>query len=371
MVCVALSVLTGCSHYRVFSVKDSPLFATGGGAIYALPATSVVLTVSVEHRDFSSANHKDFAVDFLGVDSPDIEEGYKVGNIRLHTVNVADADYCYYVKIRRGSIATDDNHLLMSVGIQPDAGRQTVKETYNGAGEKANSPLLMGSNLYDRPDTFYVRGDVPGKPSKVSFRKDVRNSRMRAQNAANRIEELADRRKQLVEEDHEMTAEQMAFSVRQIDAQIEGLYESFCGRVVTDSVTISYLPKLGKQTQKTDTLAWFSPTDGLYVEQIDGMPSDAVPILCTVKMGDDMRAVSRFVRFRTTGRLFGSSAGRSRTKCIKYRVPVSAEILVQCGEYECAKELMFSQFGPTVDLPRRRVKALFDANSHDLKYLGR
>ena len=108
-------LLTACSQYKVFSVKDNPSLPVGGGVLYALPRTQLCVEMTVQRRDLSKAPYRDYAFDFLGVSEDDIDTSYRLVDIDVRSVNVADPDNYYYVQVNRGSVTVDDRHLLLAV----------------------------------------------------------------------------------------------------------------------------------------------------------------------------------------------------------------------------------------------------------------
>ena len=109
-------LVSACSNYKVYSVRDNPTLPVRGGVLYALPRTQLRVAVTVERRDLSSAPYAGFAADMLGATDADIDTSFRIVDIDVTPNNIADPNYYYFVKMRRGSVSVDDRHLLMAIG---------------------------------------------------------------------------------------------------------------------------------------------------------------------------------------------------------------------------------------------------------------
>ena len=131
-----------------------------------------------------------------------------------------------------------------------------------------------------------------------------------------------------------------------------------------------------------DTVAWFSPSEGFLSDDIltdaeDGELPEGFPIVCTVQSGRSLQSANRFVRYHTAGSTpsanpnrTGKAATKSRSrKTFRYRIPEQATVSVFTPQFSLSRQLPISQFGPTVELPRQRIKALFDPQTLDLREL--
>lgn len=85
-------LVCGCSQYKIYSVKDDPLFSASGGVIFALPKTQLCVAVTVERRDVSEAPFRDYAVDYLGISEKDVDTSFRLVSVDVKGVNIADPD---------------------------------------------------------------------------------------------------------------------------------------------------------------------------------------------------------------------------------------------------------------------------------------
>lgn len=371
--------LCSCGQYKVYSVKDNPAVPVAGGVLYALPRTQLCIAVTVERRDFSRAPYRAFAVDYVGADAADMDTSYRLVGIDVSGVNVADPDYYYFVKVNRGSVTVDDRHLLLAIGMDADE-RNESEPTPATNKTTATLPRNVGYNLYDRTDTLYSRYDKPGRPTMVSTRKDVRDARRRAADAAERLEEVQGKMRELINGEYEGTygAESVKYLYDQLKREESELIALFCGEVCRETVLFYVDPLLKRKDEYIDTIIWFSSAAGFAGDE-EHLPQDAFPVVCSIRTDNTMRSVNRFVKYHTSGITSNSSSGhtgraasrfRSRHN-FRYRIPEKVAVEITTPQYCVSRQVPMSQMGPTVELPRRRVKALFDAETLDLKALKR
>lgn len=372
-------IATSCSQYKVYSVKDNPLIPVDGGAVFALPKTQLRVAVTVERRDLSQAPYAAFASEFLGVDEMDSDTAIHLVSIDVDGVNVADPDYYYYVKIRKGSLTIDKRHLLLAIGMDNPADN-VVANPSQGSRDAAPSASSLRAeyNLYDRTDTFYTRYDVPGHPSQISSKKDVRSTRQRAMAAAERLEEVQEKQRQLINGEYEGSygAESVQYLYAQLRRQEEYLVSLFCGVSNRETVYFFLDPPVRRKEDYVDTVVWFSPSQGFSLNK-SAHAADAHPIVCIMHCDNSLRSTGRFVKYHTSGATANSASGhtgraankRRGTRNFRYRVPENAEITVTSPFFTVKRDVPMSQMGPIVELPRHRVKAVFDANTLDLKEL--
>ena len=373
-----LFVATGCSQYKVYSVKDNPALPVGGGIVYALPKTQLCISVTVQRRDLSKAPYCSFAADYLGINPTDIDTSFQLLNIEVEGVNVADPDNYYYIHVNRGTVTVDNRHLLLAIGT--DISEATSAITSMPSNNMAQPHISASYNLYDRVDTFYTRYDSPENPSMLSTRKDVRSVKQRAAAAAERLDEIQSKQQELIDGDYEgsYSAEAVQYLYAQLKRQEAQIIASFCGESKQETVRFYLEPQLRRNSDLCDTLIWFSPTTGFAGDE-EHLPSDAFPIICCVHNNNDLKSANRFVKYHTSGYTSNSNSGHTGTaaaktrsrKGFRYRIPVTTTVEVSSPVFSVSRQVPLSQLGPVVELPRRRIKATFDHNTLDLKKLDR
>ena len=381
MLC-AVMLLSGCTQYKVYSVKDNPTLPVNGGVVYALPRTQLCVAVTVQRRDLSSAPYSAYATDYLGVASSGTDTSYNIVDIDVSSVNIADPDHCYFIKVNRGSVTVDERHLLLAVGM-PNPQENTVSAAIpsrNGTPASARNNLRASYNLYDRADTFYTRYDAPNRPTMVSTRKDVRSIKQQAAAAAERLDEIQSKRQELISGEYEgsYSPEAIQYILTQLQRQEEEIIASFCGEAKTETIRFYVEPQMRKREDYCDTIIWFSPSEG-FMGDADNLSKDAFPIICTVHNDNDTKTIDRFVKYHTSGFTQNSSSGRTGTaasrsrdrKGFRYRIPAGATVTVTTPQFSVSRQVKMSQLGPVISLPRNRIKALFDANTLDLRQFER
>lgn len=360
-----------CAGYKVYPVKSKPLMPVKGGLMYALPKTMVCVAVTFEKRDYAEAPFAEFAQEMLGLDKLDVQAPFAIDNITVEGVNEADPRHYYFIDPRGLSVVVDSRHLLRSVGVD----QEDLKEfdSYNErrgsySPDNDDEDLVPQNNLYDRTDTFYVRGDRKGHPSLVSSKKDSRNIRQRAIAAAERLEELQNKRQQLLYGEYEgsYTPEGIKYLVDQLAEQEERILSQFLGRTRRETVRFYIEPRDEKTMidSQSVVLFGFSPQKGLCSRENIEAGMDTVR--CIIRCENTLRSAARFVKFRTSGRRKDDNVGNRNT--FKYRQAETATVTVFGSQFSFETEVKVAQFGPVVDLPRRKFQAIFDARTGDLLF---
>lgn len=375
VLCGVLLFATSCASYEVYSVKSRPHSAVKGGLLYALPQTDICLSVTFQKRDFSQAPYASFASEMLGLDSIRIDEPYSILSMSLKGVNKADPAHYFFVSPRRISVSVDSRGLLQSVGMDDYVlkGLENTNDEFAYAASERISAPAVSLNTYERADTFYVKGDVPGYPSLISSRRDVRSLRQRAQATADRIAEIQDKRQQLLYGDYDggYTPDAIRYLLDRLAEQESALLAQFVGTVESETVDFYITPSADRsKLQEQQVLVFcFSPTFGLYDTIYPEVP-DLCPFYCTVSAGSNLKKSAGFVR-ATGKRLLGRNSTAMGRGSFKYRQSEVAEVRVEGGKYSFVRQLRIAQFGPVIDLPRGRFKAVFDPSTGDLIYFKR
>ena len=355
----------GCFNTRVMSVRTSTSRVAPGGLLYALPKTEVCIDVTLIHHDTSQAPYAAFADEMLaGVPAVD---AYRIAGMTVSTRLVADEAHYYYVLPRRTSLQIDRRHLLLAVGMD-DLVADDWQENA-GIVDEADDTLLSNPlfyNLYDRIDTFYRRGDQPGKPSMLLAKKDSRSLRRQAQDVAAQIGALQEQRRSLVEGDPDdnRSPEVLRYQMQQLDAQIDALTALFVGRDERTVVRFVVTPAEPRsdEAEESQPLFFFSPSRGI----VDGEEGDAVAVRYAFHRQGSMRSAARFVRYHT-----GDASRLDSRNSIKYRSSEPVEFVIDSPLFQLRRTLPVTQYGPILELPQGRVKARFDAATGELIYLSR
>lgn len=354
-----LLMLAGCS-YRIYSVSDRPRLGAGGGILYALPRTQVVADITLVSYDRTAALYSQYAAEMVGGDSADL---YRPA-VSLSSRNVPDPKAYYYVVPRRISVDVDKNHLLHSVGI-PSSDFSSLAQPQSKAAVPALYETHLEYNLYPRTDTFYVKGDKPGHPSHVSAKPDARSLRQRALSAADELRSVQERLRSLENGDFDdsYSIEQVQYVQQRLQQRQADLLRLFVGEPQVQTFSYTYVPRDEYKLidSQSVVLFYYSPLSGI----ADSGAAGAVPVVLDIRCDNHTRNAARFVKFRTDGR-DGHTAKQRR--CFKYRMAEQAEVTLSCPYFTAKAQLPVVQFGPTVDLPKRRFEALFDPQTGDLLY---
>ena len=368
----ATLLLTSC--YTVTPINADSGKATGGGVFYALPFTQICVDVTYQYYDLSEAIFSQFASEMLALDNFDVEKPYRIKNIEA-TYNVtADPDHYYFIEPNGIAVQVDSRQLLRSVGMTPQeaaaalASATNYSDTTDGLTPSDAKLVLHNAtadkmlptyNLYDRTDTFYVKGDRPGHPSGSSTKKAPRSLRQRAQAAAEEFAELEDTRADITVSDR-YTLDGKTQMLKQIEERQAQILTQFIGKPITETVHFFLSPNLtGKNsdTLQRTVLFYFSRAEGI----CESDDYDALPVVCTLRPDQSIKNVRQYSR--PSGRLFPW-----RNHNFKYRLPSQALLTLQCELFDYQVTLPVAQFGAIIDLPHNRFKALFDPTSGAIIY---
>jgi hypothetical protein len=343
----------------------------GGGLYYALPMTQICVDVTYQYYDLTEAIFSEYASEMLALDNFDVEKPYRIKDISTSYTVTADPNNYYFVNPKGIAIQVDNRHLLRSVGMTPQEASTQLGTTepsdqvvasdaklvlHNATADK----MLPTYNLYARTDTFYVKGDQPGRPTGTSTKKAPRSMRQRAQAAASEIAELEDQRAEITVSDR-YTVEGKEQMLRQIEEKEAVLMAQFIGKPVVETVHFFLQPQ--PTTKANDTLQetvlfYFSRAEGICDED----DYDALPVTCTLRPDKSLQQVRQFNREQKPN--FFTRGNHN----FKYRMPSQAQMNLHCELFDYQVTLPVAQYGPVIDLPHKKFKALFDPTSGAIIY---
>lgn len=360
-------LLAGCYHVTPLTSNGGK--ANGGGLYYALPMTQICVDVTYQYYDLAEAVFADFASEMLALDNFDVEKPYRIKDIATSYSVTADPNNYYYVTPNGISVHVDNRHLLLAVGMSPthaaaEMGHANQEDRlvesdaklvlHNATADK----MLPTYNLYDRTDTFYVKGDRAGHPSGTSTKKAPRSLRQRAQAAAAEIAEIEDTRADVTVSDR-YTAEGKAQILRQLEEKEATLMAQFVGKPVVETVHFFIEPKPttdANDTLQQSVLFYFSRAEGI----CEADDYDALPVVCTFRPDKSLRNVRQFSHDKKKSLLHSNT--------FQYRLPSQAQMNLSCELFDYQVTLPVAQYGPIIDLPHKHFKALFDPNTGAIIY---
>ena len=365
--CALALLCTGC--YTVTPVSKNGN-SSNGGLYYALPLTKICVEVTYQYFDLTDAVFSEYASEMLALDNFDVEKPYRIKDIQTSYTVTPDPDNYYLVTPNGISVQVDSRHLLRAVGMTPqEVAAETGPALAVNQNDAADAKLVLHNatadkmlptyNLYDRTDTFYVRGDNPGRPTGTSTKKAPRSLRQRAQSAAEQIAELEDSRADIALSDR-YTLEGKRQTLQQLEEKEAQLLAQFIGKPVTETVHFYVQPK--PATSPSDTvqqmvLFYFSRSEGI----CESDDYDALPVVCTLRPDRALQNVRHFSRGKA-----GVWFLPDRT--FKYRLPSRAHLSLSCELFDYSVTLPVAQYGPVISLPHKHFKALFDPSTGAIIY---
>ncbi|MBO4587999.1 MAG: DUF4831 family protein [Bacteroidales bacterium] len=362
-------LLASCASYTVYPVKSRPTIHPKGGMLYALPKTKVCVSVTFNKRNYEAAPYAEFAAEMLGLDKTDVTSPYSIESVSIDGVNEADPNLYYFIYPRRLSVNIDSRHLLRSVGVNHDDYEEFESYTERrGRATSDEEPDVAEYNMYDRADTFYVRGDKVGKPSLVTTKKDSRSLRQRATAAAQRLEDIQTKRQQLLYGDYEgdYSPETLKYLADRLAEQENTILEQFVGRTTSETVRFYVDPKTDRASLDSQTVVLFAFSPKLGLRTGDAIQKGMDTVYCNLHSENTLRNATRFVKQSTKGSRKNDNAGSRRT--FKYRQAETVHVSVYWKDYLFETDVRIAQFGPIVDLPKHKFEAIFDRHTGDLIY---
>lgn len=363
------SLLFFVSCYSVTPVTNNAAQTNFGGLYYALPMTQICVDVTYQYYDLTDAVFSDFASEMLALDNFDVDKPYRIKNIETSYNVTADPQHYYLIDPNGIAVQVDNRHLLRSVGMTPEETATQTGTIVPDATRESDSKLVLHNatadkmlptyNLYDRTDTFYVKGDRPGHPTGTSTKKAPRSLRQRAQAAAAEIAELEDTRADVTVSDR-YTPEGKAQVLKQIEEKEAQLMVQFIGKPVVETVHFFIEPKSAMETTDSvqqQVLFYFSRAEGICEED----DYDALPVTVTLIPDKSLQQVRNFSKNQKKSILHCN-------RSFQYRMPSQALLKLHCELFDYQVTLPVAQFGPVIGLPHKQFKALFDPNTGSIIY---
>ena len=374
---ILLVLLLFCScSYKVTQVKGRPSQNLKGGIFYSLPKTKIRVAVTFEHTDFDMAPYADYAEKYLGIEVDD-SRAWNISEVDITAVAEPDPDYFYYVEPRFSdiSVQVSPKGLLKSINSnfsEIDNADDYRIEQVNQTNIAEYLYSTANYNLYEHVDTLYARSGVSGNEEKVMLvRSSVEKSdEQRAEETAKQITEIQQKKMEILYGEYESSYNENAltFVYSSLDREEKRLLQLFTGAKTTVTKVFYVEPEVSKVVvdDQIVELFRFSPQNGI----VDSTDEEAVPIYCNLTIENSLRAVSRYAKgkpVRTSGGRKKSS--RTSTSAFKYRIPEVVRVSFITPSFTKQKTIKVSQYGTVVELPARKVEAVFDSKTGELQYL--
>ena len=372
---VALLIVSGCS-YKVTQVKGRPSQDLKGGIFYSLPKTKIRVAVTFEYTNFELAPYSDYAEKYLGIEVDD-SRAWNIAEVDISAVAEPDPDYFYYVEPRNSDI---------SVQVSPKGLLKSVNSNYSEIGtaddyqveqvEKLNIAEFLYStanyNIYEQVDTVYTRSGDSGNEESVAYVRSAvaKNDEQRAEEVAKQISEIQQKKMEILYGEYESSYNESAlnFVYSSLDREEKRLLQLFTGAKTKTTKVFYVEPEVSKVVvdDQIVELFRFSPQKGI----VASTDEEAIPVYCNLTIENSLRAVSRYAK----GKPSKSSGARKKnsknsSSAFKYRIPEVVRVSFITPSFTKQKTVKVSQYGTVVELPARKVEAVFDSKTGELQYL--
>jgi len=373
-VLLAFVIFSGCS-YSVYQVKGRPSQDLKGGIFYSLPKTRIRVAVTFEYTNFDLAPYANYAEKYLGIEVDD-SRAWNISDVDITAVAEPDPDYFYYVEPRNSDISVQVSQKGLLKSVNSNFTEMGTADDYQVEQvEKLSLSELLYStanyNLYEHVDTLYTRNGVSGnEESVVLVRSSVEKSdEQRAEEIAKQITEIQQKKMEILYGEYESSYNENAlnFVYSSLDREEKRMLQLFTG-TKTNITKVFYVdPEVSKVVvdDQIVELFRFSPQKGI----VDSTDEESVPIYCNLRIENSLRAVSRYAKgkpSKTTGK---KTKTKNKFSAFKYRIPEVVRVSFVTPSFTKQKTVKVSQYGTIVELPARKVEAVFDSQTGELQYL--
>ena len=373
-VLLAFVIFSGCS-YSVYQVKGRPSQDLKGGIFYSLPKTRIRVAVTFEYTNFDLAPYANYADKYLGIEVDD-SRAWNISDVDITAVAEPDPDYFYYVEPRNSDISVQVSQKGLLKSVNSNFTEMGTADDYQVEQvEKLSLSELLYStanyNLYEHVDTLYTRNGVSGnEESVVLVRSSVEKSdEQRAEEIAKQITEIQQKKMEILYGEYESSYNENAlnFVYSSLDREEKRMLQLFTG-TKTNITKVFYVdPEVSKVVvdDQIVELFRFSPQKGI----VDSTDEESVPIYCNLRIENSLRAVSRYAKgkpSKTTGK---KTKTKNKFSAFKYRIPEVVRVSFVTPSFTKQKTVKVSQYGTIVELPARKVEAVFDSQTGELQYL--
>ena len=371
---LAFVIFSGCS-YSVYQVKGRPSQDLKGGIFYSLPKTRIRVAVTFEYTNFDLAPYANYAEKYLGIEVDD-SRAWSISDVDITAVAEPDPDYFYYVEPRNSDISVQVSQKGLLKSVNSSFTEMGTADDYQVEPvEKLSLSELLYStanyNLYEHVDTLYTRNGVSGNDeSVVLVRSSVEKSdEQRAEEIAKQITEIQQKKMEILYGEYESSYNENAlnFVYSSLDREEKRMLQLFTGSKTNITKVFYVDPEVSKVVvdDQIVELFRFSPQKGV----VDSTDEESVPIYCNLRIENSLRAVSRYAKgkpAKTTGR---KAKTKTKFSAFKYRIPEVVRVSFVTPSFTKQKTVKVSQYGTIVELPARKVEAVFDSQTGELQYL--
>ena len=371
---IFLLLASGCS-YTVRQVKGRSSKSLKGGIFYALPKTKIRLAVTFENTNFDMAPYADYAEKYLGIEVDD-SRAWSIVDVDIAAISDPDPDYYYYVEPGHSkvSVQVSEKGFLKSINASY-AEIASIDDNAVERVEKLNISEFLYStanyNLYEQVDTLYTRNGISGNDENVVYaRTSVEKSdEQRAEETARQIADIQQKKMEILYGEYESSYNDNAlnFVYTSLDREEKRLLQLFTGVKTTFTEVFYVEPEQSKVVvdDQIVELFRFSPQKGI----VDSAGDDAVSIYCNLRIENNLRAVSRDDKGKATKKTGKKAAPKSNSSAFKYRIPETVKVSFITPSFTKQKTIKVSQYGTIVELPSKKIEAVFDNNTGELQYL--
>lgn len=333
----------------IFFTALSSVHAQSNSLVYALPRTSIEVSVEIHKETYIPGPYVRYAESLLSVSDVSAREetSYSMGNIEMRPVVEADYEYIYSLPIDPKGNVNATFMSLSSEGLIFTMNDQDVKSM----GANLSKPLknfkmfpdqlptypmeTQRVTLYDRIKTDSGFTNVPYQQSVV----DMKDPQKKAEEAAKFLFSLRQRRFELItgDVDNAFSGSSLKDALDEINRLEREYLSLFLGKSIVESRVYKFYVSPDKAAnEKTYNVFDFSESDGVLSEASRTSTAVTLNVTPTGKIN----------------RVEGGGGSSSKSSNIFYRVPETANIQLMLGSKEaCSGKMHIYQMGKEFSIP--------------------
>jgi hypothetical protein len=275
--------VTSCSMSRDVQVTKSKTSqsVSSQSIIYALPLTSVHVTIDISKTSVKKGIYADYAMKYLNMANVPMadSETFAISNVNIDSRSEADASQYYSITYKT---YPDNLNKLLSFsnnGVVLDfanswKGSTTVSLPETNSTENIVDPYFLSETTHEKVDTFYKTVMTDSSIVKIPvIKKQIQTKTIDdyAKEAAANLIKTRKRKLKILrgEYDFHPDGEALKVMIALLNKQEEHFYELFAGarRVEKNRYTYSFIPQ---QEHMSKDLCYFSPEKGLQENSVTG-----------------------------------------------------------------------------------------------------
>ncbi len=348
----------GSGQIISYPLNSEKIDYTVDGFIYALPATTIRLDITVSKTEKFKGKFSDYAVKLLGITEMIAKDAvtYDISDVKISTITDVDTAQLYFAQFPKKADADREFFVELSEKGFISAFKQVDKEAYKRDNKSVVvTPFrdLLKPVLIERVDTIIRRVSIDTTiiEEKVLKRSiSEKSNEQQAREIADLIYRIEDNKFSLITGYQEVnySKESLQFMLDNLNRMEQEYLAYFKGTTVKSQETYTFYYKpMAKPAESFNTFFRFSPGDGIYDK--NARSGEAVSI--TVTPSNTYKTARAFESERMQI--------KRKNKGLYYRIAEPVVVKVKMGNTVLASENTYvGQMGILTFLPSATVSSV-------------